>query len=333
MSVSRRRVISWTAGGVVGTVLSTPAFAQTQIFPSKPLRLVVGFAPGGSHDIVARLLSQHMGSRIGQPVVVENRVGAAGTIGALNVIRSEPDGYSILVGSVSNMVISPVTMEKMPFDPETDFAPIVAPTTTPLVMIVKADAPFRTVAELLAVARARPGELTYASAGLGTSNHLGGELLKRLAGVNLTHVPYKGDAPGVLSVMGGETNMMLSTLPPALPHVQSGRLKVLGVATAQRLRSLPDYPTIAEAGVPGFEVNVWNGVVAPARTPNAVVNRLRTEILAVIDLPEVAERLRTLGFERIENTPAEFHSLIRADVKKWRDLAISLGLVKPKSGN
>ena len=328
MDVSRRKVIGWGAGSVAGMALLTAPPLRAQTFPSKPLRLVVGFAPGGSHDIVARLLSQYMGPRIGQPVVVENRTGAAGTIGAVNVIRSEPDGYSILVGSVSNMVISPVTMEKMPFDPAVDFAPVVAPTTTPLVLVVKADAPFGTVAELLAAARARPGALTYASAGLGTSNHLGGELLKQIAGVDLTHVPYKGDAPGVLSVMGGETHMMLSTLPPALPHIQSGRLKVLGVATAQRLRSLPQYPTIAEAGVAGFEVNVWNGIVAPAGTPAAVVDRLRSEILTVVDLPEPAERLRTLGFERIDNTPAEFQAMIRGDAKKWRDLAVGLGLIK-----
>lgn len=317
---------TWAALGCLLALSGTPSIAA-EAYPTKPLRLVVGFAPGGSHDIVARLLSQHLAPRLGQSLIVENRVGAAGTIGAVNVIRSAPDGYSLLVGSVSNMVISPVSMEKMPFDPVRDFAPVIAPTATPLILVVKADAPFNSVQELIARAKAKPGSLTFASAGLGTSNHLGGELLNKMAAIQMVHVPYKGDAPGVMSVMSGETDMMLSTLPPALPHIQSGRLKALAVAGATRLTSLPDYPTISEAGVPGFEVNVWNGVVAPAGTPAHIVERLNKEISTVFDLPEVAAQLKTMGFERISNTPAQFQAIIRNDTDKWRSLAVSLGLV------
>lgn len=328
MTTFRRRSFAKIATCLSFALLTAgAASASAEEFPSKPVRLVVGFAPGGSHDIVARLLSQHLPSRLGQPVLVENRVGAAGTIGAGNVVRSEPDGYSLLVGSVSNIVISPVTMEKMPFDPTVDFAPVVAPTTTPLVLVVKADSPVGSVQNLLALAKSKPGVVTFASAGIGTSNHLGGELLNKMAGINLLHVPYKGDAPGVMSVVSGETDMMLSTLPPALPHIKSGRLKVLAVAGAQRSKSLPEYPTIAESGVPGFEVNVWNGIVAPAKTPPAIIDRLRREILAVFELPDVAARVTTLGFERIDNTPAEFQAIIRSDATKWRDLAASLGLL------
>lgn len=296
-------------------------------FPSKQIKLVVGFAPGGSHDIVARLLAQHLAPRLGQTVIVDNRVGAAGTIGANYVIRSPADGHTLLVGSVSNMVITPVSMEQTPFDPRKDFEPVVAPTTTPLLLVTKADSDLNSVQGVLKQSKAKPGSLTFASAGMGASNHLAGELLGKMAGVQLTHVPYKGDAPGVMSVMSGETNIMFSTLPPALPHIQSGRLKVLAVAGAERLAGFPDAPTVAESGVPGFEVNIWNGVVAPAGTPAEVVNKLNQEIRAIVNLPEVAERLQNMGFERISNSPAAFKAMIQSDSDKWRSLAESLGMV------
>ena len=295
--------------------------AQAQEFPTKPIKFVVGFAPGGSADVMARILGQSLADRIGQPVITDNRAGAAGTIGADIVARSAPDGYTLLVGSVSNVVISATTMPVIPFVATTAFAPIVLTATIPLVLVINPSLPLSSIQELVKYAKANPNKLSFASGGQGVSNHLAGELFNRMAGVTITHVPYKGDGPGVASVVAGETQMMFATISTAMPQVQSGRLRAIGVTTAKRVSRMKDLPTIAEAALPGYEVNVWNGVLAPAATPATVVRKLNDEIVKILNLPEVRSRLQDLGFEIVGSTPEEFGEIIRADMQKWPKIA------------
>ena len=295
--------------------------ARAQDFPTRPIRFIVGFAPGGSADVMARILGQSLADRIGQPVITDNRAGAAGTIGADMVARSAPDGYTLLVGSVSNVVISATTMPVIPFVATTAFAPIVLTATIPLVLVINPSLPVSSVEELVTYAKANPNKLSFASGGQGVSNHLAGELFNRMAGVTITHVPYKGDGPGVASVVSGETHMMFATISTATPQVQGGRLRAIGVTTARRASGMKDLPTIAEAGLPGYEVNVWNGVLAPAATPSTVVRKLNDEIVRTLNLPEVRSRLRDLGFEIVGSTPEEFGEIIRADLQKWPKIA------------
>jgi tripartite-type tricarboxylate transporter receptor subunit TctC len=306
--------------GAAPALLLTSA-AQAQEYPTKPIKFVVGFAPGGSADVMARILGQSLADRIGQPVITDNRAGAAGTIGADIVARSAPDGYTLLVGSVSNVVISATTMPVIPFVATTAFAPIVLTATIPLVLVINPSLPLSSVQELVTYAKANPNKLSFASGGQGVSNHLAGELFNRMADVTIIHVPYKGDGPGVASVVAGETQMMFATISTAMPQVQSGRLRAIGVTTAKRVSRMKDLPTIAEAALPGYEVNVWNGVLAPAATPATVVRKLNNEIVRTLNLPEVRSRLQDLGFEIVGSTPEEFGEVIRADMQKWPKIA------------
>jgi tripartite-type tricarboxylate transporter receptor subunit TctC len=319
MSLFRRSLLAATPA-----VLVAPA-GRAQDFPAKPIKFVVGFAPGGSADVMARILGQALSDRIGQPVITDNRAGAAGTIGADMVARAAPDGYTLLVGSVSNVVISATTMPVVPYVATTAFAPIVLTATIPLVLVVNPSLPVASIAELIQYAKANPNKLSFASGGQGVSNHLAGELFSRMAGVTITHVPYKGDGPGVASVVAGETHMMFATISTAMPQVQSGRLRALGVTTAKRASGMKDLPTIAEAGLPGYEVNVWNGVLAPAATPPAIVRKLNDEIVKVLNLPDVRRRLEELGFEIVGSTPQELGEVIRADLEKWPKIAKEAG--------
>jgi tripartite-type tricarboxylate transporter receptor subunit TctC len=302
-------------------LLFTAGAARAQAFPTRPIRFVVGFAPGGSADVMARILGQSLSERLGQPVITDNRAGAAGTIGAEMVARAAPDGYTLLVGSVSNVVISATTMPVIPFVATRDFAPIVLTATIPLVLVINPSLPVSSIADLMRYAKANPNKLSFASGGQGVSNHLAGELFNRMAGVAITHVPYKGDGPGVASVVSGETQMMFATISTATPQVQSGRLRALGVATAKRASGMKELSTIAEAGLPGYEVDVWNGVLAPAATPPAIVRKLNEEIVAVLNLTDVRGRLEELGFEIVGSTPEEFGETIRADLQKWPQIA------------
>jgi tripartite-type tricarboxylate transporter receptor subunit TctC len=293
---------------------------RAQDFPSKPIKFVVGFAPGGSADVMARILGQSLSERIGQPVITDNRPGAAGTIGADIVVRAAPDGYTLLVGSVSNVVISATTMP-VTFVATKDFAPVVLTATIPLVLVINPSLPVASISELINYAKASPNKLSFASGGQGVSNHLAGELFNRRAGVTITHVPYKGDGPGVTSVIADETQMMFATISTATPQVQNGRLRALGVTTGKRASGMKDLPTIAEAGLPGYEVNVWNGVLAPAATPPDVVRKLNEEIVKVLNQSDVRRRLEDLGFEIVGSTPEELDEVIRADLQKWPRIA------------
>ncbi len=304
-------------------LFSTLAFGQG--FPSKPLRLVVPAAAGGTVDILARALSTPLSEGLGQPVLVENRPGAGTNIGMEAVVRSDPDGHTILVGGVpvaTNRVMYP----KLAFDPATDLAPVMLLVTSGNVLVVHPSLPVHTVKELIAYAKERPGQLNFGSPATGSTPHLAGELFNHLAGVKLVHVSYKGAAPALNDLIGGRLQLSFDNIPPALPHIRAGRLRGLAVTSAQRQADLPDLPTIAEAGLPGFEVSAWFGFFVPAATPAATVKRLEAETAKALATPTVRERLTQLGF-RVDGRGADaYRAFIRAEAARWTPVIRSLGI-------
>lgn len=327
VSFSRRRFATRLAGvAAIGSLPARHVVAQTTNFPDRPIRFVVPFSPGGAADVLARSVGQWVGTHLGQPVVVENRPGAGGSIAGESVARSPADGYTLFVGSTGPLAINASLYSKLPYDPIADFAPVSLAVLVQNVLVVRAGLPAKTVGELLELARREPGRITYASSGNGTSLHLGGELLKSMAKVDLTHVPYKGGAPAIADLIGGQVDMMLAVAPDAMPHIKSGRVSALAVAGATRSPSLPDLPTIAEAGVPGYEASAWYGFVAPAGTPSAVVATLNKAINQALGAPEVRERLNPLGFEIVGSSPEQFAEKIKSEVGKWGAVVKSAGV-------
>jgi tripartite-type tricarboxylate transporter receptor subunit TctC len=296
-------------------------------YPSRPIRLIVGFPPGGINDIVARVVGERLGQSLGQPVIVENRPGAGGTIGADLVAKSRSDGYTLLMGSVSNIAMAPSQYKALPYDAAKDFVPVVLVAAAPNVLVVNPGFPVQSVKELIALARQKPGGINYASAGLGTSNHLTVELLQVMTGVQLNHVPYKGDAPGTADVVAGQVPMIFPTLPVALPFIKAGKLRAIAVSSAVRSSLLPDVPTVAESGgLPEFEVSVWVGILAPAGTAKEIVNRLNTEIVKIVRMPNIRERLAGLGAEPVGDTSEHFTAYIRTELAKWSKVAKAAGI-------
>ncbi|MGE3921292.1 MAG: Bug family tripartite tricarboxylate transporter substrate binding protein [Lautropia sp.] len=300
-------------------------------YPAKPVRLVVGFAPGGFHDMVARLIAEKLAPDLGQPVIVDNRPGAGGTLGAAHVASSAPDGYTLLVGAVSNVAIAPNQFKGLKYDPIRDFAPVRRVAAIPNILVVHRSFGPRTVKELVELARQNPGQISYASAGLGTSSHLMVEALNVLTGIKLHHVPYKGEAPGTADVVGGHVSMIFASPPLALPHLKAGALNALAVSTQQRSSLVPDIPTVAESGGPAdFDVSVWLGVLAPAGTPREIVELLDTRIAAALRKPDVREKLAGFGAESpAEDGPQAFAAYIKAEVERWAAVASAAG-IKPE---
>jgi tripartite-type tricarboxylate transporter receptor subunit TctC len=288
--------------------------AQAQDFPNRPIRWIVGFPPGGGADVTARTISKKVSEALGQPIVVENRAGAGGSIATEFVARSAPDGYTILQ-TTNGHAIQP-HLRKQTWDPIKDFAPITLVSTYPLVIAAHPSVPARTLQELIAYAKANPGKLTYGSSGNGGPLHLGAEIFKRAAGVDILHVPYKGNAPMTLAVVSGEVSMVFDSLTGPLPNIRAGKLRALGVTGAKRAAVLPDVPTAREAGVP-VVYEAWNGMLAPAGTPAPVVTRLNEAIRRAVASPEVSERLSSLGYIPTTNTPQEFAMLIAADLERF----------------
>ena len=317
-----------TAGAMVlAAAAATPVFAAGS-FPNRPINLVVGFPPGGINDIVARVVGQKLGEALGQPVIIENKSGAGGTIGAEFVAKARPDGYTLLLGSVSNIAMAPSQYKSLPYDPEKDFAPVALLAAAPNILVVNPAFPVHSVKDLIALARRKPGSISYASAGNGTSNHLTVELLKVLAHIDLVHIPYKGDAPAVTDVIAGQVPMMFPTLPVALPHIRSGKLRAIAVSSARRTSLAPDIPTVAESGgLPDFQVSVWVGILAPAHTPKDVVDRLSAELTKIVQLPEVKNKLASLGAEPAPQDSARFASYIATETAKWSKVAKAAGIV------
>ena len=300
--------------------------ACAQSYPAKPVRLVVPFAPGGGSDLVGRLLAQRLGAQLGQQMIVDNRAGAGGRIGTEMVARAAPDGYTLLMATSSVMVTAPALYAKLPFAMPGDFSPISLVAYTTYVLVAHPAVPARNVKELIALARSRPGRLTYASSGTGGPAHLAGELFCALAGVKMIHVPYKGSSPGTLSVVAGETDVMFSNALPALPSIKSGRLRAIAITSRKRSVLLPDVPTVAESGLPGFDVEQLYGLLAPAGTPRDIVGRLNEETARAMQAADVKSTLLTDGSEVRVSTPEELEKAIVSEIAKWTKVIRRAGI-------
>ncbi len=297
--------------------IACAASALAQAWPEKPIRFVVGFTPGGPSDILARALGQKLADSWAQQVVIENRPGAGGNIAAELVAKSAGDGYTWLLGNNSILATNQSLYSKLGYDAAKDFAPVALVAIQPNILVVNPNVPVNSVKELIALAKAKPGELNYASSGSGAAAHLAGELFKAMAGVQMVHVPYKGAQPALTDVIAGQAQLMFATSASVIPYIKAGRLRALAVTTAQRSASVPELPTVSEAGVPGFEAITWHGVVVPAATPAALVERLNRDIVKVLRLPDLRERLESLGAEVIVGTPRDFADYIAREIPKW----------------
>ncbi|HYC44599.1 MAG TPA: tripartite tricarboxylate transporter substrate binding protein [Burkholderiales bacterium] len=305
--------------GVVHAQSSAPAS------PSKPLRLVVGFPPGSGADITARVIAGRLTQPLGHQVIVDNRPGASSNIAAELVAKAQPDGHTLFIGTVAN-AINATLYAKLPFDFQRDFAAVTLATAAPNVLVVHPSLPVQSVRELIALATSRPGQLNFASSGTGTAPHLSAELFNSMAGVRMTHVPYKGSPPAVADLMAGEVAVMFSPVSTVLPHVKSGRLRALAVTTSTRLPSLPSLPTVSEAALKGYETITWFGIVAPAKTPAPAVSRLNAEIVKILGLPEVRQQFAVQGIETLGGTPEQFAAYIREEVAKWAKVIKAAGV-------
>jgi tripartite-type tricarboxylate transporter receptor subunit TctC len=310
------------------TVILSAAFSavHAQTYPIKPVRLLVPFAPGGGTDLVARTIAQRLTEALGQTFVVENRGGAGGVIGADIVAKSAPDGYMLVLGSPGPLTINPNLQAKMPYDTLRDFAPISLATISPFVLTVHPALPVKNLKEFIALAKARPGQLNYGSGGNGSVSHLSTEYLKSLAQINLVHIPYKGSNLSLTDTLAGQLQVMFDNLPVVLPHIKTGKLRLMGVGTQQRSALIPGAPTIAEAGVPGYESSTAFGVLAPANTPPAVVNRLSQEIVRILQTAEIKERLATQGLEAVGSTPQQYDAHLRAELAKYARIVKTAGI-------
>lgn len=311
------RVSHWISLLVL-PLLASAVSAQT--YPAKPVRVVVAFAVGGTTDILARLYSQKLSVNLGQQFVVDNRAGAGGTMGTEAVAKSPPDGYTLKLGSTSSVAVSPNLYPKLSFDVMRDLTPVAQVASAPIVLAMHPSVPAKNMRELIALARAKPGQINIASSGNGSSLHLCAEYLKYLAKIDLVHVPYKGVGPALPDLVGGQVQLLFSDMAPFVPFVKAGKLRVLAVSTAKRSRLYPDLPTIAESGVPGYDLSGWYGVLVPSGTPRPIVDRLHAEFMKAMRAPDMAERYATLGLEPVESTPEQFGAYIRAELAKWGDI-------------
>ena len=310
---------------IVALLAGATTFVNAQTYPARPIRFIAPYVPGGGVDFVSRVVAMKLSETIGQQVIVENRPGGGTNIGSELVARAAPDGYTLLVGGVPNTV-NTIFFKKLPYDVVKDFAPISQMTTAPNILALHPSLPVRSVKDLIALAKSRRGELTFASAGIGSSNHLSGELFRVMAGIDIIHVPYKGGGAAVTDLLAGQVSMYFGTTPSTVPHVRTGKLRALAVTTAKRSRATPDIPTMAEAALPGFENAAWHGLLAPAATPPAIIAKLHTEVVRVLRMPEVVERMGAQGVDVIASTPAELAAFIRQDLVKYEKLVKSAGL-------
>jgi tripartite-type tricarboxylate transporter receptor subunit TctC len=288
--------------------------------------MIVAYPPGGGTDIVGRMVALKLSGTLGQSVVVENRGGASGNIGTEIAARAAPDGYTVLMGNVAPNAINVSLFRGLPFDPVADFAPVSLVASTPNILVVHPSTAARTVGEVIALAKSRPGTLNFASAGVGSSSHLAGELFRVLAGADIVHVPYKGAGPALVDVLSGQVQLYFATMPAAMPHVKSGKLVPVAVTSARRSRAMPDAPTIAESGVAGYEASTWYGLLAPARTPAAAVARLNEGIVKILGDAALREKLADQGFEPVGDSPEEFAAYIKSEIAKWSKVIRDAGI-------
>jgi tripartite-type tricarboxylate transporter receptor subunit TctC len=324
MNLQRRSILLASAGAALPVVARAQADAA-----DRPIRIVVPFAAGGPTDVLARVLAPRLQSSLKRTVIVENRVGATGAIGASHVARAAADGDTLLLGTSSIMAASPNLSSKLLYDPVADFVPISMVATIENILVVHPSVPARTVAELVAYAKANPGKLSYASSGVGSTYHLGAELFRAQTGIEWTHVPYKGAAPAIQDVLAGHVQVMFDNVSSAIPNIRSGKLRALGVASLKRYPALPDVPTVAEQGVAGYETTIWLGMFAPVRTPAAVVARLHRELSDAVNSAEYRERLQTLEMQPVSSSPGELADYLKKDLAKWRKVVQESG-IKPE---
>ena len=315
------------AMAVAAVAVAHPALAaDAAAFPSKPVRLIVPFTPGGSTDILARAIGQKLSESWRQPVVIENRPGAGGAIGMELAAKAPADGTTMVMGHIGTLAANPALYRSLSYDPVRDFAPVTLVAMVPNVLVVGPAIPSRSVAEFVALAKSKPGKLDYGSGGNGSAAHLAMEYFKLKAGVDLQHVPYKGTAPALTDLLGGQIAVILTGLPPVLQHVKSGKLRILGVASRERLAAFPEIPTIAESGVPGFEATQWYGLLVPAATPKDIVAKIQRDTAAALRDPAVNERLASEGAEPVGNTPEQFGTFIRSEIELWGKVIRATGM-------
>src|SRR5215213_8044117 len=304
-------IVLGAAAGLHGTALA-------QQYPTKPIRMIIGFAPGGGTDIVGRILAQKLAEALGQPVLPDNRGGAAGQIATDAVAKAPADGYTVLMGHIAALSILPSLVPKLPYDPEKDFAPVSLVAIGPNLLVVHPSLPVRTVKDLIALAKAKPGQLQFASPGAGSVQHLAGELFKLNAKVDMLHVPYKGSGPSLIDLIAGHVHLDFDSVPPVLPHVKTGRLRAIAVTSEKRYFLLPEIPTVSESGLPGFDMSTWWGLLMPAEgNSRQVVPRLHAETVKILRLPDVKERMAAVGAETVGNSPEEFAAFIRSERAKY----------------
>ncbi len=310
-------VLLWCALAIA----AAPMTVGAQSYPSKPTRIIAGFSPGGGSDIFARLAAAKLSELWGQPVLVENRVGASGTIGADVVAKSPPDGYTLFLANTTPNAMAPHVIEKLPFDARKDFAPITLIADTPNILVVHPSVPAKNVTELIAVMKAKPGKLTFASSGQGSVQHFAAEMFKQMAGVDIVHVPYKGSSQAMTDLIAGNVDINFDTMTAALPSVKAGKLRALAVTSTKRASGVPDLPTVAEAGLKGYEISTWYGLVAPAGTPPAIVAKIQQDIARALQLPDIKQRFAELSAEPGGMPPAEFGRFLQAEFDKYGRLA------------
>ncbi|MGL4231111.1 MAG: tripartite tricarboxylate transporter substrate binding protein, partial [Casimicrobium sp.] len=303
--------------------LSVAAYAQSA-FPNKPVKIIVPSAPGDGSDIMARLIAQKLQERWGQPVTVENRPGAGGVVGTEAAAKSAADGYTVIVGNAGSHAINQALYPKLPYDVTRDFAAVTMLVSAPNAFVVNPNVPAKTVAEFIALAKKEPNKFSFASGGNGSSAHLNGEMLKMMAGIDMQHIPYKGASPAITDVMGGQAQLMIGNLPPMLPHIKSGKLRLLAVTTPKKFAAVPDAPPMAET-VAGFESLAWFGVFAPSATPKDIIAKWHTDTVAVLAMPDVKEKIVQLGFDVVGNTPDQYATIVKSDIAKWTKVVKASG--------
>jgi tripartite-type tricarboxylate transporter receptor subunit TctC len=319
--LNRRQALALAAAGAV-----IPAAAQQAGFPNKTVRIIVPYTTGGSNDVIARLLAQQLQTQWGQPVVVENRPGAAGNIGSAEVAKAAPDGHTLLLTNINITSMNPALIANMPFDPQKDFAPISLLGTTTLALVVHPSVPANTVADLISLAQKEPGKLNYASSGNGSPQHMSAEMFKAMTRTQITHVPYRGAAPAVADVVGGQVQVTVGVVNQLIAHIRSGRVRALGVTSLKRLAQLPEVPTLDEAGVRGYESEIWLGLAAPGATPAPLIEQINQDVRRAMSNPEVVSRLQGQGIDVLLSTPAQMRQRSLDDLKRWGDIIRSAGI-------
>jgi tripartite-type tricarboxylate transporter receptor subunit TctC len=301
---------------LAAALAALPYAVYAQSYPTKPIRVIVPFAPGGVADVVGRTVAPRLSEALGQQIIIDNRGGAGGTLGTAIGAKTPPDGYTLILPAASHAT-TPGLYRKLPFDPVKDFASVTQLVTVPYLLVVHPSLPARSVKEFIALAKSKPDELAYGSAGNGSSNHLAGELFKIMSGAPITHVAYKGSAPALADLFGGHIGFMFDAINTSLPHMKTGRIRALGIGTLKPSAAAPELPTIASQGLPGYEANTWIGVLAPAATPREIVNRLNAELVKILKVPEIQERLSSQGAEPVGSSPEQFDAFLRSEVAKW----------------